>query len=392
VCFSVAKLFFAYGLGNSLTFPLSVGASTVLSAPPPTPDAVAAILSRHRPTLFFAVPTFYAALLAADVPADAFAGVRLCVSAGEPLPAQLYRRFTGRYGVELLDGIGSTEALHIFLSNRPGRVRPGSTGEPVAGYDLRLEDDDGSPVPDGTPGNLYVRGESVATGYWCRTEITRRVFRGPWLRTGDTYVRDADGFHTCLGRSDDIMKSGGIWVSPTEVEARLVEHPDVVEVAVVSVPDADGLDKPVACAVLRPGSSVTADELVAHCRDGLAAFKRPRRVLIVDELPKTATGKLQRYRVRQFATARLTGDRAAVTGRPPEGPPTSGERGGGAWPRPQPPDPAAGSTSHSASVSTSPGVTGSPASSSSVTQRTASASSPADSCPPSTVQAWSAMS
>jgi benzoate-CoA ligase family protein len=308
VCYSVAKLFFAYGLGNSLTFPFSVGARTVLDPARPTPAGAAEILTRYRPTLFFGVPTFYAALLAAEIPAEAFASVRLCLSAGEPLPAALYARFTRRYGVELLDGIGSTEALHIFLSNRPGRVRPGTTGEPVAGYALRIEDDEGAEVADGEPGHLYVRGESAAMGYWCRAEITRRVFRGPWLRTGDTYVRSPDGYYTYLGRSDDIIKAGGIWVSPAEVEGRLLEHPGVAAVAVVSVLDADGLEKPVACVVPVAGAAVSEDVLVEYCRSGLAAFKRPRRVLLLDALPMTATGKVRRFKVREHAIAVLAGE------------------------------------------------------------------------------------
>ena len=265
VCYSVAKIFFAYGLGNSLTFPFSVGARAVLDRARPAPDRAASILAAQRPTLFFAGPTFYAALLTAGVPADTFSSVRLCVSAGESLPADLYRRFTGRFGVEVLDGIGSTEALHIFLSNRPGRVRPGTTGEVVAGYELRLEDDDGNLVADGNPGNLYVRGDSVGSGYWCRTEVSRRVFRGPWLRTGDTYVRDSDGYYTCLGRTDDVLKAGGIWVSPTEVETRLREHPGVEAAVVVSVPDADGLDKPVACVVRAAGQQPAEEELIHFC-------------------------------------------------------------------------------------------------------------------------------
>jgi benzoate-CoA ligase family protein len=309
VSFSVAKVFFAYGLGNSVTFPFSVGGTTVLVRGRPSAAGAAAVLAEHHPTLFYGGPTFYAALLAADLPPDAFAGVRLCVSAGEAFPADLLRRFMARFDVEVLDGIGSTEALHIFLSNRPGAVRPGTTGQAVPGYELRLEDDDGNLVAPGTPGNLFVRGESLATGYWCRTETTRRVFRGPWLRTGDTYVSDADGYYSCLGRTDDVLKAGGIWVSPVEVETRLREHPGVGQVAVVSVPDADGLDKPVAVVVPAAGAVPTAEELIVFCRAGLAAFKRPRHVLLVDELPQTATGKLQRFRVRELALALLTGDR-----------------------------------------------------------------------------------
>jgi benzoate-CoA ligase len=299
-CFSVAKLFFAYGIGNSLFFPFSVGAAAVLEPGRPTPDLVAEVVARHRPTLFFGVPTFYSALLASAIPDDTFAGVRRGASAGEPLPATLYSRVLGRFGFEVLDGIGSTEALHIFLSNVPGGVRPGTTGTPVPGYAVRLLDEtDGTEITDvDVPGSLYVSGQSVATGYWCRAEITRLAFQGEWLRTGDTYRRNPDGTFSYLGRSDDMIKAGGIWVSPSEVEARLLEHPDVVEVAVVGVPDDAGLEKPVAAVVARAGASVAEDELVEFCRAGLAAFKRPRRVVLVDSLPKTATGKLQRYRVR----------------------------------------------------------------------------------------------
>ncbi|MFG2000573.1 benzoate-CoA ligase family protein [Spirillospora sp. NPDC048911] len=304
-CFSIPKLFFAYGIGNSLFFPMSVGATTILDPARPSPDSVAQRISEDRPTLFFAVPTFYAALLASSLPADTFSSVRLAVSAGEPLPPELYRRFTERFDVELIDGIGTTEALHIFISNRPGAVRPGTTGTPVPGYDLRIVDADGHDAEPGTPGSLLVRGESLATGYWCRTDTTRRVFEGQWLRTGDTYVRDGDGYFTCLGRTNDMLKAGGIWVSPTEVEARLLEHPAVTLAAVVGLPDADGLDKPVACVVLKEGTTATPDELIAFCRAGLASFKRPREVLIVDKLPTTATGKLQRFAVRGVAAALL---------------------------------------------------------------------------------------
>jgi benzoate-CoA ligase family protein len=307
VCFSVAKFFFAYGLGNTLTFPFSVGAAVVLDRSRPSPAGTARVLREQRPTLFFAGPTYYAALLAAGLPADTFTGVRACVSAGEAFPAGLLERFTGRFRVEVLDGLGSTEMLHIFISNRPGRVRPGTSGEVVPGYEAKIVDDDGQPVPDGTPGNLFVRGSSAATGYWCRTEVSRRVFQGPWVRTGDTYVRSADGFYTSLGRTDDIIKAGGIWVSPTEVEERLRAHDAVAQVVVVSVPDDDGLDKPVACVVPTAPGATTAEELVAFCRDGLAAFKRPRHVLLFDELPQTATGKLQRFRIRELALDRLSG-------------------------------------------------------------------------------------
>jgi benzoate-CoA ligase family protein len=301
VCFSVAKLFFAYGLGNGALFPLSVGATTVLEPRRPSPGVVAERMREDAPTLFFAGPTFFAALLATDLPDDTFRSVRLCTSAGEALPASLYRRFTSRFHVEILDGIGSTEALHIFLSNKEGQVRPGTSGTPVPGYDIELRDEDGNPVPDDTPGGLYVRGASLASGYWCRTDATREVFQGEWLRTGDTYTRSADGYYTCLGRSNDLLKAGGIWVSPAEVEDRLLQHPEVVEAAVVGVPDSNELDKPVACVVLTEGATVDADGLVQWCREGLAAFKRPRSVLVVDTLPKTATGKIQRFRLRALA-------------------------------------------------------------------------------------------
>jgi benzoate-CoA ligase family protein len=304
-CFSVAKLFFAYGLGNSALFPLSVGATTILEPARPTPQSVAEAVRVHQPTLFFGVPTFYAALLAADLPTDTFASVRLAASAGEPLPAELQRRFTERFGVEIVDGIGSTEALHIFLSNRPGGVRPGTTGTAVPGYDLRLVDDDGAEVPAGTPGHLQVRGGSLCTGYWCRTETTRADFVGDWMRTGDTYVVDPDGNYVCLGRSNDMIKAGGIWVSTGEVEACLLRQPGVAQAAVVAVPDSDGLDKPVACVVPAAGATIDPDALIAACRESLAAFKRPRHVLVVDSLPTTATGKVRRFQVRELAAQAL---------------------------------------------------------------------------------------
>lgn len=303
VCLSVAKLFFAYGLGNSALFPLSVGASTVLEPRRPSPQVVAERLEQDRPTLFFGGPTFFAALLASELPDDSFRSVRLCASAGESLPEPLYRRFTERFGVDILDGIGSTEMLHIFLSNRPGEVRPGTTGQVVPGYELTLRDEQGSTVPAGTSGTLFVRGGSSASGYWCRTDASRAVFQGEWLCTGDTYVASEDGFYTCLGRTNDLLKAGGIWVSPTEVESRLLAHRSVAEAVVVGVSDLDGLDKPVACIVAIPGQHPDPAELVEWCRDGLAAFKRPRAVLVIDEMPKTATGKVQRYLVRELAKA-----------------------------------------------------------------------------------------
>jgi benzoate-CoA ligase family protein len=304
-CYSVAKLFFAYGLGNSLLFPFSVGATAVLDPARATPAGAAERLAADRPTLFFAGPAFFAALLTAGAPVEAFATVRLATSAGEALPAEIYRRFTGRYGVDIIDGLGSTEALHIFISNRPGEVRPGTSGTVVPGYQARLVDEAGAPVADGEPGHLLVRGDSIATGYWCRTATTREVFQGEWLRTGDTYIRSADGFYTCLGRSNDMIKAGGIWVSPMEVEGRLLEHPSVAECAVVGHRNDAGLEEVVACVVPAPGQSVDADGLIAFCREGLATFKRPRQVLALDALPKTATGKIQRVVVREVVARRL---------------------------------------------------------------------------------------
>jgi benzoate-CoA ligase family protein len=303
---SVPKLFFAYGLGNSAFFPLSVGATTILERARPTPAGIAARVRVEQPTLFFGVPTFYSALLNSDIPDDTFSSVRQGVSAGEPLPPVLFRRFQERFGVEILDGLGSTEALHIFLSNRPGAARPGSSGTPVDGYHVELRDDKGAAIEDvGRPGDLYLSGPSVATGYWCRTETTRAVFQGEWLKTGDTYVRNEDGTYTCLGRSNDMLKAGGIWVSPAEVEERLLEHPDVAEVAVVAGRDADGLDKPIACVVPVPGHTVDAAALVQWCRDGLAAYKRPRAVVRMTELPKTATGKIRRNVLRDVVADEL---------------------------------------------------------------------------------------
>jgi benzoate-CoA ligase family protein len=299
-CLSVAKLFFAYGLGNGLFFPLSVGATTILEPRRPTPQVVAERVAADRPTLFFGVPTFFAGMLAADLPGSCMNGVRLAVSAGEALPAALQQRWTDRFGVSILDGLGSTEALHIFVSNTPDDIAPGTSGRPVPGYECEIRDDEGNQVPPGTPGSLFVRGESIATGYWCRTAVTRRVFQGEWLATGDTYVKDEEGRYTCLGRSDDMIKAGGIWVSPGEVETRLLQHEDVLEAAVVGLPDAEGLDKPVACVVLRPGANTTVEELITFCRDGMAHFKAPRAVRVVEVLPRTATGKLQRFRVRQL--------------------------------------------------------------------------------------------
>jgi benzoate-CoA ligase family protein len=300
-CLSVAKLFFAYGIGNSMFFPLSVGATALLEPGRPTPALFAERAARDGATLLFGTPSFWGPLLVADVPSDAFASVRQGVSAGEALPARMYEGMASRFGVEVLDGIGSTEMLHIYLSNRPGRVRPRSSGVPVPGYDVELRDEHGGVVSvAGAAGELFVRGGSVATGYWCRTDTSRGVFLGPWMKTGDTYVRNDDGTYTCLGRLGDMLKAGGIWVTPSEVEERLLEHPDIAEAVVVGVLDADGLDKPVACVVPVPGRDVDPDEVIRWCRQGLASFKRPRAVVVLAELPKTATGKIRRNVLRDL--------------------------------------------------------------------------------------------
>jgi len=306
-CLSAAKAFFAYGLGNSLLFPMSVGAAAILNPVPARPDVMAEAAAKYGATLFFAGPTFFANMLRAGMPSDALAGVRLAASAGEALPAQLYERWTGHFGIDILDGIGMTEMLHIFLSNRPGQVRAGTTGVAVPGYHLRLIDEDtGNEITEpGTPGTLFVRGGSAATGYWSRYEASRLVFQGEWLRTGDTYVGDADGYYACLGRTGDMIKASGVWVSPMEVEARLLAHPGVQQAVVVGAHDADDLEKPVAYVVLAPGQQVTEAELIEFCRAGLPSFKRPRAVVFTDGFPTTATGKVRRVELRKMAASVL---------------------------------------------------------------------------------------
>jgi benzoate-CoA ligase family protein len=306
-CFSIGKLFFAYGLGNSQCFPFHVGASAVLFAGRPTPDAVFEQVRRHAPTLFFGVPTAYANMLAAmeaGTPAD-FSSVRACASAGESLPGAIFERWRERTGLEILDGIGSTEICHIFLSNRPGDCRRGSTGKPVHGYDLRLVDETGADVPRGELGDLLVRGDSTMAFYWNKHEATKRTLQGDWIRTGDKYYQDEDGYYFHGGRSDDMLKAGGIWVSPVEVEGVLVAHPTVLECAVVGDADADGLMKPHAYLVLREGAVAPSEgELKAFAKERLAAYKCPRWMTVVPELPKTATGKIQRFLLRRASPAR----------------------------------------------------------------------------------------
>lgn len=310
-CFSVAKLFFAYGLGNAMYCPLGVGATTILWPGPPTPANVYAVIERYRPTLFFSVPTSYGMLLAhAREGADFdLSSIRHAVSAGEALPPALFERFKRRFGVEILDGIGSTEILHIFISNRPGAIRPGSSGRIVEGYEARIVDEENRDVEVGEIGNLLVSGDSTCAYYWNKHERTKTTIEGRWIRTGDKYSRDADGYYWYAGRSDDMMKVGGIWVSPIEVENSLVEHPAVQECGVGSRSDHDGLMKPYAFVVLRKGATGTpelAAELQHFVRSRLAEYKRPRWVEFVDELPKTATGKVQRYKLRERAALERT--------------------------------------------------------------------------------------
>ncbi|TVZ00802.1 benzoate-CoA ligase family protein [Trebonia kvetii] len=302
-CLSAAKAFFAYGLGNSVLFPMSVGAASVLLPSPSRPDVIAETAAKHGATLFFGGPTFFANMLRAGLAPDALGGVRLAASAGEALPAALYQRWTSHFGIDIIDGIGMTEMLHIFLSNAPGAVKPGTTGVPVPGYDLKLVDEDtGAEVLEaGHAGTLFVRGSSTATGYWARYDASRLVYQGEWLRTGDTYVRDADGYYECLGRTGDMIKASGIWVSPMEVEARLLSHPAVAQAVVVAARDADSLEKPVAYVVLAPGAAVTEAELIEHCREALPSFKRPRAVVFTDGFPTTATGKIRRVELRTMA-------------------------------------------------------------------------------------------
>ncbi len=304
VCFSAAKLFFAYGLGNGLTFPMSVGATTILMAERPTPDAVfkrwRGEVGATKPTIFFGAPTGYAGMLASPgLPAKQDVALRLASSAGEALPAEIGERFTKHFGVEIIDGIGSTEMLHIFLSNLPGKVRYGTTGWPVPGYEIEIRGEGGASVPDGEPGDLYIRGESAALCYWGNREKSRETFQGAWTKSGDKYVKNADGTYTYSGRSDDMLKVSGIYVSPFEVESTLMQHAAVLEAAVIGVNDADGLTKTKAFVVLKAGQAATDAELKAFVKDKLAAYKYPRSIEFVNELPKTATGKIQRFKLRE---------------------------------------------------------------------------------------------
>jgi benzoate-CoA ligase len=297
---SIAKLFFAYGLGNSLTFPLAAGGTAILEPRPPTPRDIAELVIRERPTLFFASPGFAAALLDADLADDTFQSVRCTVTAGESLPAELQKRFSSRFGHPVLDGIGTTEVLHIFLSNTLDDQRPGTSGRVVPGYDAQLRDDDDREITDAeTSGYLHVRGPSTASGYWQREETTAATFRDGWVKTGDVYTRSHDGYWTFLGRNSDMIKAGGIWVSPAEVESVLIAHPDVLEAAVVGARNEAGLEETVAFVVPKSGHVIDPSTIDAHCRERMASFKRPRRLFVVNELPKTATGKIRRYALRE---------------------------------------------------------------------------------------------
>jgi len=302
--FSVSKLYFAYGLGNGMYFPFFFGASTVLYPDRPRPDRIAQLVAQYRPTVFFAVPTFYAALLRdaeQGLHVD-FSSIRIAVSAGESLPAEIFERFRERFGIEILDGIGSTEMLHVFLSARPGHARPGTCGREVPGYEARIIDEARAPVPDGEIGNLWVKGDSAFAEYWQIPELTARVKQDGWVFTGDKFTRDAEGFYHYAGRADDMMKVSGMWVSPGEVENALLSHPAVAECAVVGLSDALGLMRPVAFIVLRPGLTSPAggldSEINGWLHTRLVGFKCPHEFRFVSELPKTATGKIQRFLLR----------------------------------------------------------------------------------------------
>ena len=313
VCYSVAKLFFAYGLGNALTFPLSAGATTVLLPDRPTPDGVAALLRNHPVTVFYAVPTFYAAFLASpNAPARSELNLRCCLSAGEALPADVGRRWLERYGVDILDGLGSTEMLHIFLSNRAGEVKYGTSGRQLPGYAIKLVGDNGLPVPKGEIGELLVNGPTSAVMYWNNREQSRATFLGKWTRSGDKYIEDEAGYFVYCGRRDDMLKVSGLYVSPFEVEGALLTHVDVLEAAVVAWPDADGLIKPKAFVVLKSMEKVAdaaARDLMSralqdHVKQKLAPYKYPRWIEFRRDLPKTATGKIQRFKLRAEGSAR----------------------------------------------------------------------------------------
>ncbi len=302
ICFSAAKLFFAYGLGNGMTFPLWVGASAVLYPGPPMPDATFDTIENYKPTIFFGVPTLYGAQLKALAETNRdLSSLRVCVSAGEALPADIFNRWKEKTNTIILDGIGSTEALHIFISNLEGDYKAGTSGRMVPGYDARIIGDDGEEVAPGDSGQLMIRGQSTASHYWNNPEKTASTMVDGWLNTGDTYIQDEDGYYLYCGRNDDMLKVGGIWCSPFEIEAKLIEHPKVLEAAIVGREDDENLTKPEAFIVLNDpvdANDDTKGTLLTHCKEGLAKYKYPRWINFVDELPKTATGKIQRFKLR----------------------------------------------------------------------------------------------
>jgi benzoate-CoA ligase family protein len=307
--FSVAKMFFAYGLGNGLYFALSVGATSILWPGSPSPPNIFSVIEKHKPTLFFSVPSNYSTLLSykrEGGPDFDLSSVRYAVSAGEPLAPALYHRFKERFNVEILDAIGSTEALHMFIANRPGAVRPGSSGQIMPGYEARIVDENDNDLPDGEVGSLLIKGDSVCAYYWNQHEKTKETIQGHWIRTGDKYYRDQDGYYWYVGRNDDMMKVKGMWVSPIEIESVLLEHPMVQEAAAIGNPDGNNLIKPAAYVVLKKDASNTPqliEEIRQHVMGRLAAYKCPQLLEVVADLPKTATGKIQRYKLRQSASS-----------------------------------------------------------------------------------------
>jgi benzoate-CoA ligase len=300
ICFSASKLFFAYGLGNSLYFPFRFGAATVLWPERPDPEKILQVIDRYRPSFFFSVPTIYARLLRVEKKYD-LSSLRICLSSGEPLPPALFHQWKERYGLELLDVVGSTEATHDFLANRPGRAKPGSSGEVTPAFEAKIVNEEGHEMPVGDVGNLMVKGEANSPYYWNKHEQTKKTMQGEWLKTGDTYYRDQEGYYWYCGRSDDMLKVGGLWVSPTEIENTLMEHPSVLEAAVIGSKDGDGLIKPKAYVLLKSEFKASAQlrtDLQSHVKSKLAPYKYPRWVEFVDDLPKTVTGKIQRFRLR----------------------------------------------------------------------------------------------
>jgi benzoate-CoA ligase len=300
LCFSASKMFFSYGLGNSLYFPFRFGASTVLWPEKPDPEKILQVIEKYRPTFFFSVPTLFARFLRVEKKYD-LSSLRTCLSSGEPLPPAIFHQWKERTGLDLLDVVGSTEATHDFLANRPGRAKPGSSGEVTPAFEAKIVDEEGREVPLGEVGNLMVKGDANAPYYWNKHEQTKRMMQGEWLKTGDTYCCDEEGYYWYCGRSDDMMKVGGLWVSPIEIENTLMEHPAVLEAAVIGAQDADGLLKPKAYVLLKSEFTASVQlqtDLQSHVKSKLTPYKYPRWVEFVEDLPKTVTGKIQRFRLR----------------------------------------------------------------------------------------------